>query len=264
MLPLARKSENLLLRIPHLSLAILVLAAATFPSAGLLAQEWNAEGEVGASVFFGNTDQVSVTTRAAVERGDSILEFSGDVGFNYGQATDADGLSIVNKRSWLSRINLDYRPYSRLSPFFFARVERSLEKRLALRHSSGLGGKILFVLTERTRLDLSASLLAERTRPMGEISREDDRTLARWSARLRFRRTFGDDRMTFNSENSYQPVFNTFNDFTFNSKNSLSFELTQVIALRLSFVDNFDSGAVTRGARTNNDGEILFSVISRF
>jgi hypothetical protein len=250
-----------MLRLPLAALCPLIAAALP---ASVLAQDWSAEGEVGASVFFGNTDQVTVTTRAAVERGDSIFEFSADVGFNYGEASNSDGVTLVNKRSWLSNVNIDYRPYGRVSPFFFARVESSLEKRLALRHSSGLGGKVLFIRSDRTRLDLSASLLAERTMPMGEVSREDDRTLARWSARLRFRRTFGDERMTFNSENSYQPVFNTLDDFTFNSKNSLSYALTQVVALRLSFVDSYDSAAISRGARTNNDGQLLFSVISRF
>lgn len=250
--------------LPATLLLLLLLAAPALHPGLLAAQEWEVEGEVGASVFFGNTDQVNVMTRAAVERGDSILEFSGDAGFNYGEATDSDGLSSVNKRSWVSRVNLDYRPLARVSPFFFAMVESSYEKRLALRHSSGLGGKVLLVRSEQSRVDLSVSMLAERTRPRGEINREDDRTLARWSARFRIRRTFGDERMTFNSENSYQPVFNTLNDYTFSSKNSLSYELTRVIALRLSFVDNYDSGARTRGARTNNDGQLIFSVLSRF
>jgi hypothetical protein len=245
--------------------AILTLAAALalLPFTAY-AQEQGIEGEVGASFFFGNTNQTSVTTRGGFERGDSLYEFSTDVTFNYGEATNVEGLTFVNKRSWISRVSLDFRPLERVSPFFFARLESSLEKRLALRHSSGLGGKVLLAHDDRTRFDLSAAVLAERTRPRGEINQGDDQTLIRWSARLRFRRTLGDRRMTLNSENSYQPVFNTFGDFTFNSKNSISYELTRVVALRLSFVDNYDSGAMNRGARTNNDGQLVFSVISKF
>lgn len=253
-----------MIRILPVSLATLLILVAVFHASPLLAQEWDVEGEVGASVFFGNTEQVSVNTRAGIERGDSIFELAADVAFNYGEATDSDGLKYVNKRSWSSSVNVDYRPMSRVSPYFFANVESSYEKRLALRHSSGLGGRVQFFRSDRSRVDLSTAVLAERTRPRGEVNREDDRTLARWSASLRVRRTFGDDRMTFESENSYQPVFNTLNDFTFKSKNSVSYELTSVIAFRFAFTDNYDSGAINRGARTNNDGQLVFSVLSRF
>ena len=63
-------------------------------------RNWSATGEVGASVFFGNTSQSAVTTGLFGEVGEGFLELSGRFGFAYGEATTTGGVSIVNKRAW--------------------------------------------------------------------------------------------------------------------------------------------------------------------
>jgi hypothetical protein len=81
---------------------------------------------------------------------------------------------------------------------------------------------------------------------------------------VRFRRSFSDARMVLSSEAEYNPVFDQFANFTVKSESSLSFALSRVVSLKLSLVDNYDSRAKDRGARSNNDGRLLFSVLGSF
>ncbi|MEX2526290.1 MAG: DUF481 domain-containing protein [Gemmatimonadota bacterium] len=239
------------------------LAALAFvqPSA---AQErnWELESELGATLSFGNTRQSDLLARSAFERADSTYEFAVNGRFIYGEAADEGGDSFVNKRGWLVASNLDYRPFSLVSPFVFGSVESSFQRRIQSRASGGIGGKLTFNRDDGNRFDLSLALLAERTTPRDDVMESE--TLARWSGRVRYRRALGDDRLTFDSQTGITPAFENISDFTLTSTNSLTYELTQVVRLRVSFLDNYDSRAKERGARTNNDGQLIFSVVSSF
>jgi hypothetical protein len=253
-----------------------ILAAAlglTFLTSGLQgisAQEregeqrpWRFESEVGASVFFGASDQTSVATKLAADRKGAAFELENRGSFLYGEATTEEGLTFVNKRSWEVGSNLSYRGFSRVNPYLFGRGLSSLEKKIDRRYNAGAGGRVTVLDDLRSRLDLSLAILAERT-----VERDSngagDELLARWTGRLRFRRSFSDDRMVFNTETEYNPVFDEFANFTVTSESSLSFALSRVVSLKLSLVDNYDSRAMDRGARSNNDGRVLFSVLGRF
>ena len=236
------------------------LAQATAQSA----VQWTVQGEVGASVFFGNRDQTTLTSRAQMERADSSYEFSTKADFAYGEAEDDAGTAFVNKRSWSVGSNVDYHPFSRVSPFIFGTVQSSFEKKIDLRYDAGAGGKVNIVRNDVSRVDFRGALLVEQTRPADSNGGGEDETLARWLGVLRVRRTLDDGRVTFESETQYQPVFDAFDNFTIDFEGSVAFELSEVISLKLSLVDKYDSGAKDRGARTNNDGQLFFSVLSSF
>ena len=51
-------------------------------------------------------------------------------------------------------------------------------------------------------------------------------------------------------------------NYTFQAESSLAFRLSEVVSLKMSVRDNFDSGAKDRGAVSNNDGRVLFSVLA--
>ena len=52
--------------------------------------------------------------------------------------------------------------------------------------------------------------------------------------------------------------------FTLISRTSLAFQISQRIGVQFSFVDNYDSEAESRGARSNNDGQLFFGVVGTF
>ncbi len=237
---------------------------AAHPIAAQSAVQWRVEGELGASVFFGNRDQATVTSRAQMERADSSYEFSTKADFAYGEATDDAGVAFVNKRSWSVGSNVDYHPFSRVSPFIFGTVQSSFEQKIGLRYDVGAGGKINIVRNDVSRVDFRGALLVEQTRSADQNGVGGDKTLARWLGVLRVRRTLDEGRITFNCETSYQPVFDDLGDYTVDFESSIAFQLSEVISLKLSLVDKFDSGAKDRGARTNNDGQLFFSVLSSF
>ena len=226
--------------------------------------QWTVQGELGASIFFGSRDQATLTSRAQMDRADSTYEFSAKADFAYGEASDETGNTSVNKRSWSVGSNVDYHPFSRVSPFIFGTVESSFEKKIDLRYDVGAGGKINILRSDVSRVDFRGALLVEQTRSADQNGGGGDETLARWLGVLRVRRTLNEGRITFNSEASYQPVFDEFSDFTVDFESSIAFQLSEVISLKLSLVDKYDTGAQDRGALTNNDGQLFFSVLSSF
>lgn len=221
------------------------------------------ETELGASLFFGNTEQVTFTNRSELSRADSTAELSLGWDVTYGEATNEEGDTFVNRRSWAAVTSLDLRPHGRVSPFLFGTLESSLQKRLDRRFSGGAGAKLTFVDSEAALADLSAAALLERTVPLAEGHTEPE-VQARWSVRSRLRRSFDEDRLALSLEALYIPAFDDLGDFTFRGSSSIAFALSSVVSLKLSFVDAYDSGARARGARTNNDGQLLFSILSRF
>jgi hypothetical protein len=62
----------------------------------------------------------------------------------------------------------------------------------------------------------------------------------------------------------YSPVFDEADNYVVSAESSIAFKLSEIISLKLSVVDNYDSRAKDRGARDNNDGRVLFSVLSSF
>ncbi len=233
----------------------------------LQAQEkpWSAEGELGGTVFFGNRDQTQIAARLQLERSDSLFESSSDFRFTYGEAEDSEGVKQVNRRSWSAASNLDFRPEERWRPFVSGRLESAFERRIALRFNVGAGMRLEFQRDRLNRIDLAMSLLAERTyaREEGGVT-PDDVSLVRWSSNVRIRRSYFEDRLTLDSDNAYQPVFDSFNNFNFRSRNSVSYGLSEAVALRLSYLTEYDSGAKGRGARTNQDGQVQMTVVVRF
>jgi len=221
------------------------------------------ETELGASFFFGNTEQVTFTNRSEASRADSVMELGLGWDVTYGEASDESGDTFVNRRSWATVGSLDFLPHSRLTPFLFGTMEASLQKRIDRRFSGGAGAKLTVIRTDTSLLDLSAAVLAERTRPRAEPPVESE-LQARWSVRSRARRAFDEGRLALAMEALYVPAFDDPRDFTFRGTTSLGFALSSVVSLKISFLDEYDSGARGRGARTNNDGQLLFSILSRF
>lgn len=219
------------------------------------------EGEVAGSYFFGNTRQTVASTRAQFERSDSSFTFRVLGRFNYGEMTQDTGGTTVNKRSWDAGANYDFRPYADFTPYVKANVESSFENRIDRRMSIGVGSRYNIVRTTATDLILSLGANGERTEPLFRTPTLGTKTLARGSSSLRFRRDFTPT-LTFTSESGYQPAFTDTKDYTITSVNSLKVKLSRIAALTLTFRDNYDNRAVSRGARVNNDGEVLVGLLT--
>ena len=242
------------------ALPISAALAIAVPSA-LTAQElgWDVKAEANASLFFGNTRQSTFATRFSAGRADSTSEVETDGQFTYGEAESENGRGFVTKRSWRAALTADYRPFARFSPFMLASVESSFEKRIDRRYSAGAGAKLVFVRSERTLLDFSLALLAERSLLPDVAGPRIEETQARYSARFRWKRSIG-ERVAVTHETFYRPEVRDIDQFTFTSRTSIAMKVAEMLAFQASFLDNHDSGAKARGARTNNDGEFLFGL----
>ena len=222
------------------------------------------EGEIAGSFFFGNTRQTVAATRAQFERGDSSSAFRALGRFNYGEL-HTDGIGVtVNKRSWDAGANYDLHPYADFTPFVKAMVESSFENRIERRFSAGAGSRYNVIRTTATDLIFSLAASGEQTHPLappGAVAAAI--TLARGSSAVRLRREFT-PAVSFTSESAYQPALTEPDDYTITSVNSLKVKLARFAALTLTFRDNYDNQAVRRGARVNNDGEVLVGLLTTF
>jgi len=220
------------------------------------------KAEANASLSFGNVDQSTMLTRLGASTVDSTLELSTDGFFTYGE-TRVDGVPSVNKRSWGGSLNADIHPFAHVRPFALFSIESSLEKRIIRRYSGGGGAKLVFVKRDGLSSDLSIALLAERTVTAPSDTEHVESAYARYSARYRFERKI-DDRVTVSLLTFYRPELKVMRRFTSTVNVAGTYKLARALALKASFVDNYDSEARGRGARSNNDGDVLFGLMATF
>lgn len=245
----------------------LAAAVVALPNRALPGQEatparvWRASVQANASIFFGNAEHRVVGSRMSLARADSSIEVGAELQALYGEAALSEGPREVTKRVWLATTSLDLRPFARVSPFFFGSAESNLEKRIATRYSAGAGAKYTFLRTDRTESSLSLALLDEHTVPRRVAAGPGASRLTRWSWRGRLRHSFNDQlraaHVTF-----WQPSVRSIARYVVRSTTEIELKLTRVVGLTVSFVDSYDSEAVRRGARTYNDGQLLFGAMA--
>lgn len=243
-----------------LALAVLLLALAPSLAAQGLGRKLKAEAN--ANLSFGNVDQSTMLTRLGASTVDSMLELGFDASFIYGE-TRLDGAPEVTKRSWMGSLTADLYPFSQVTPFMLASIESSLEKRIIRRYAGGGGAKLVFVKRDGFSSDLSAALLAERSVLVVSDSEQTEKVYARYSIRYQLERKV-DDRVTATFLTFYRPEFSALHRFTGTANAAILYRVAAALALKASVVDNYDSEARSRGARSNNDGDVLFGLVATF
>jgi hypothetical protein len=236
-------------------------APAAAPATAPPPKPWKGSAATSASFFFGASSQRLVATSASLARRDSLVELSATVQFRYGDAADADGARFVSARGWVGALSLDVEPHAWISPFISGRVETSLEKRIALRTSGGAGTKWVLARSPTSQVDVSLAALGERTRPTADS--DSVISLLRWSSRLRWDRRLH-ERLRVSHTTFYQPAMSAPSQFTLQTITKASYAITDAAGITLSLTDSYDSEARTRGARSNNDGQVLAGVETRF
>ena len=245
-------------------IAVLVLAGSGSP---VLAQEseppeWAFEGEVGASVLFGASNQTTVAVRVAADRRAAGFELENDLSFLYGEAKAEDGRSFVNKRSWIGEVQLDYLPGGNWSPFVLGSVEGSLERKIERRYAGAAGVRWTPLDEDGRKFDLAGGAKAARTTPKVEVGEvADTETIGRLYTRGELVWPLGEN-LAFSLVTTYEPDFSDFNNYTVGVDTGIQFNFNSSIALKLSLLDRYDSSAKSRGALSNNDGRLFFSIIA--
>lgn len=250
----------------RLARVLLPLLLATPPIAAQDAArevDWDVQAELSGSFFFGNTEQTVFSTRAGVGRSDSAVALKSDVRFTYGETRDAEGVELVTKRGWLASVSLDLQPYAWTSPFLIGTIESSLEKRIDMRYNAGLGNKVVVLRSPESEVSLSLALLGEWSRFADTPPTGVQESLVRWSARFRAKHDVN-SHLTLRTETYYRPEVRSAGRFTMTSTSSVGYRMKKWATLQLSFLDSYDSEARGRGARTNNDGQMVVGVMTTF
>jgi Protein of unknown function, DUF481 len=220
---------------------------------------WKGTALANASIFFGNNQQQVLGADTKLAHVDSGLALSAELQTQYGEAAVDTGPRVVTKRLWLGTVTANFRPLQVISGFLTTTFESNLEKRIASRYSLGAGARWNILQTEATNASLSLALSGEHTVARDSTVHFPDKKLARLAWLGKFHHSF-DDRMEMTHATSWQPSASGSYQFLIASSTELRYKMNGTVSLSLAFTDNYDSGALTRGARTYNDGQMLFGV----
>lgn len=236
--------------------------AIPFASSDLLAQDrWGFESDLGATIDFGASEQYVVRTDGELARDAETWIASFDYAFDYGESAKPGEESFVSKRSWSAGMSLDLFERSRVSPFAFVNSGGSFEKSIDLRIRSGAGARYRFLNPDGSRddvrLDMSLAALVDWTDPRATEDGDSEPTrTARLSGRLRALREL-ESGVRFSLTTFYQPSLEDFDDYLVDVAASVAYPLGERLALSVSFLDQYDSRAVDRGAPENNEGTVI-------
>lgn len=230
---------------------------------------WERTLELSGNYLYGNTEQAILSTRTAVVRNDSVVALRVDTRFLIGVTDRPDVGRVMDRRSWVVSGSVDFRQYAPQSQFFFGSVERSLELRINRRVSGGIGQKVSFQRDSVTKFDFSLGVLGEQSvlpqvAPAGSPPLPTiNNALVRLSGRMRYQKSFtsrvGVDHVTW-----YRPELAAFHRYLASSVSALSYSMGKRSNLRLSLQNDFDSLARSRGARSNQNGQVLVGASTKF
>ena len=247
------------------SLILSSVIAATPITARAQQLGWSGSAEASASLLFGNARARLIAGRLQLGRADSTLEVRADTRFTYAESTNEDGGRRVSGRTTFASLGTDYRPLERWSPFWFGSFESSFQQRIDHRYSTGVGAKYTFYRRKDAEASVSLAMLAERTIPRLDAAAPDTGSdwRARWSLRARARRQITKT-TRFSHVTFYQPRVDDLSHYTINSTTTLAAGLTTKTELTMTFHDSYDSDSRARGARSNNDGQLLLGLSAAF
>ena len=227
---------------------------------------WDGSVDASGSLLFGNASDHLVSTRLQVTRVDSTLEVRSDARFTYAASRAGRDERRVTGRSALVSLGVDYQPLQRYSPFWFGSIESSLQQQIARRVATGAGAKLTFHRRDADEASLSLALLGEHTRARRALVDTAGRRATwrtRWSVRARTRKQLN-PMLRATHVTLYQPAVDRVDRFTVVSTSTVAAALTSTVALTATFHDTYDSEARSRGAISNNDGQMLFGIRAEF
>ena len=218
--------------------------------------DWSARGSVSGSMSYGEGSQTNLTVRGNLGREDEIFSSTYSVRFDYGQTTDEDGVSQVNRRSWDVATELDLFPPRRWKPVLEGGILSSLQRNIDLRYDVGLGMKVEVFESDRGEVELSSSVSVEREIPRdaADGAERAGTVDGRIQTQLSSGWDFADGRVSFSTRNWYRPVFDELSDFEFVTRNTLSFEMTDRLDLTLDLDETYD--ARDRDGGSTRDGTL--------
>ena len=231
---------------------------------------WERTLELSGNYLYGNTEQAILSTRSSIVRNDSSVAVRLDSRFLIGVTTrDGEG-RVMDRRSWTVAGSVDFKQYAPQSQFIFGSIERSLELKIDRRLSGGIGHKVSFVRDSSTRFDFSLGILGEQSLlPQAPAPGDTtvlpllNTTLVRMSGRLRYRKNLT-ARVGVEHTTWYRPELAAFNRYLASSVSALSYSMSKRSHLQLSFQNDFDSLARSRGSRSNQNGQVLVGATTKF
>jgi hypothetical protein len=225
---------------------------------------WSGTAQASANVLFGSASSRVLAGLVGAGKADSVIDVRGDVRTTYSDARPVDAPRRVTSRASRATVAIDYRPFATVSPFIFGSAENSLQQRIDYRMSTGVGAKLTLRRVGDDDTSLSLAVLWERTRVRNaEPGTSAASERGRWSLRFRDKHKLGGG-FTLSHVTFWQPALDSFEQYVIDSNTTLAANVLSRLALTASFQDRYDSEGHARGARSNNEGQVLFGLQATF
>jgi hypothetical protein len=204
--------------------------------APMLRDRWKLATEISFTDQSGGRDLRLFTGGVQVShREKEAFELEGSLQSRYGKSQ-----GDLVARNHFGSLSFDLHPGDVWSPFLFMTAERDPFKRLDMRFAGGAGAKYTpFPREAPGEVSLSLALLYSREdlRPNEDEPVPNDRSLARWSFRVRGGREL-DEAVSVQHVTFYQPMVDQMADYLLRSETGAKVLLTERLALSVSYALN--------------------------
>lgn len=275
--------QALFCKLPSRTVCITIVASATtnflgaqaapVTPASAPATHWGSTVEANGTILYGAANQRIITAGAGTSRLDPEYELRADLQGGYGDSRNQDtGVRSVIARNVRLSSAFDLHPHDRTSPFAFASAESNFQQRYHSRVAGGVGAKQTFWRPDSVvggfvqDASVSLAVLGENTRLLDGApasSRASAGTRVRYSLRARFRKRIGHD-VRFTHVTLYQPSAKNTGRYTLDAATELAVPLRTKLQLTIAHRERLDSEAVSRGAVSGRDGQVVFGLRATF
>lgn len=245
-----------------------------------LPARWRSEADLSASSVGGTPSQALMTGGFSVRREGNRWDTRVAARWTYGQATDANDVTAVTRRSWITQVNVEPRASRVGGAYASMALERSLEQRFDLRArleagvrwaivrapvatAAGSPGAPAASAAIPTRLDVTFAASGEHLAPLPDApSSLGQRAIPRWSVRASGKRALA-DRVTLEHETTYRPILAHVTRTTLDTRTRVAVRIAQGTDMTLTGQTQLDTDARARGAPSNAVSQVTFGIALR-
>ena len=198
---------------------------------------------LGGSFLTGNIEKGAISGNVHVAAVDSVKEFSFDAKYIYGENNNQ-----VNQREYLTGLQYDYHPLSKVSPFIRMELYSNEFKDIERLYSGLLGVKYRYFVYKKDGETISDYSISgafsygfEKYTPNAESSNQEK---IRLSVRPKFKQKLMKN-ITLHLEVYYKPNVNHWNDYIIHSISNINFLINRNVFVKGSYEYVYDSKPIT-------------------
>jgi len=212
---------------------------------------------LGGSYTTGNTEKGAISGNLQLAAIDSLKEFSFDAKYTYGENNNK-----MNQREYLTGLQYDYRPLSKISPFIRAELYSNAFRNIKYRVSGLTGIKYRYFAYKKDEETISDYSISGALSYDYEKYTSDAQSASRQKVRLSIRPKIKQklaNNIYLQSELFYKPKINYWSDYILHTISDINFLVNNNIYIKCSYEYKYENKPVTSNIK-KTDTTLLISL----